>query len=231
MDIIEFNENKSFSYEDWNEQLSKSIKRFWRKIFKYSTIFLLLFFLLFKSPFFWFIGNNLVVYQEPKKTEAIVIFSGSGESGYTNISYQRRVLDALKFYEDGFSNKIILTSGRIQNLSEGEIIKSLLISRGLDPKSLILINRYPSSTFENVRIVKEYLDENNIKNIMLLTSPFHTKRSYLTWKKNAPDISVNFPIINEYSKKEVKWSYKYKEIKVIIYEIMAIIHNRFNNRL
>ena len=126
---------------------------------------------------------------------------------------------------------IILTSGRMQSISEGEMITAYLISKGIDQSSFKLIEEYPKSTYDNVKITYEYLKKNNISNIMLLTAPYHTKRSYLIWNKIATDIKINFPKSKEYDKGKIKWSFNLKEIKVIIYEILAIIYNKYKNYL
>ena len=201
------------------------------KYFKIFHYFNFIFIIIFKSPLFWIIGNNLVVQEQTVKSSAIVVFSGNGKTGYTNTGYQNRALEAVDLYKKGYADKIILTSGRLQTISEGELISAYLVSKGINKNELILIKQYPVSTFDNVKIASSYLIKNNINDIILLTAPYHTKRSNLIWNKVAPEIKVNFPISNEYQKNKIKWSFKLSEIRIIFYEILAIIHNKFKNYL
>ena len=230
LNLIDDNTKKE-EFNDWNIEFSKSVKYFWNKIFKFSFVFIFFLLIVFKSPLFWLIGNALVVQQEPFKSSAIVIFSGTGNIGYENIGYQKRALEAVKLYKQGFAEKIILTSGRMQNISEGEMISSFLISKGLEKNSFILLDQYPSSTYENVKIVSDHLKKNNIYDIILLTAPYHTKRSKLIWDNVSSDIKVNFPPSIDYNKNKIKWSFKLSEIRIIIYEVFAIIYNKYKNYL
>ena len=173
----------------------------------------------------------MVIQNELLKSEAIVIFSGNGKAGYTNTGYQNRALEAANLFKNDLAKKIILTSGRLQTISEGEIISAYLISRGIKKEFFVLIKEYPKSTYDNIIITYKYLKKNKISNITLLTAPYHTKRSDLIWKKVAPEIKVLFPKSLEYSKEKIKWSFNYSEIKIIIYEILAIIYNKYKNYL
>ena len=48
---------------------------------------------------------------------------------------------------------------------------------------------YPSNTSENISYVYYQLKKDNVKKILFLTSPFHSRRSMLIWNKY-PDIDV-----------------------------------------
>mgnify|MGYP002826400800 CR=1 FL=1 len=74
----------------------------------------------------------MVVQEQTVKSSAIVVFSGNGKTGYTNTGYQNRALEAVHLYKKGYADKIILTSGRLQTISEGELISAYLISKGID---------------------------------------------------------------------------------------------------
>mgnify|MGYP007000431154 len=65
--------------------------------------------ILFYSPLFWYLGDKLIIRDEPVKSEAIVIFSGNGEASYRNPSYQKRALDGINYYKNGYADKIYLT--------------------------------------------------------------------------------------------------------------------------
>jgi uncharacterized SAM-binding protein YcdF (DUF218 family) len=170
-------------------------------------------------------GEQLVARDLPKKTDAIVVFSGDGKVSYQNLGYQMRALDATRLFKDGYADKIFLSSGREQTIADVEMISLYLISKGIPKQSIYILDRYPNSTYQNVIMVKESLDENNIKSILFVTAPYHSRRAVLTWRKNAPNIEViSFNPVNSLYK-GVQWSTDLDKIRIIVYEYAAIVHN------
>jgi teichuronic acid biosynthesis glycosyltransferase TuaH len=183
------------------------------------------------TPLFWYLGENLIIRGDYKKADAVVVFSGDGNNSYINNSYQLRVLDILPLIKKNYVNKIILSSGREQTFSEEQLIKSLLVSNGVKEDQLILVERYPKTTYENILFVKEKLDELKIDNFMFITAPYHTKRATLIWEKNFPNLKIyNITPIDAQSQIPV-WSNDMKNIEVIIYEYASILYNKILKRL
>jgi teichuronic acid biosynthesis glycosyltransferase TuaH len=183
------------------------------------------------TPLFWYLGENLIIRGDYKKADAVVVFSGDGNNSYINNSYQLRVLDILPLIKKNYVNKIILSSGREQTFSEEQLIKSLLVSNGVKEDQLILVERYPKTTYENILFVKEKLDELKIDNFMFITAPYHTKRATLIWEKNFPNLKIyNITPIDAQSQIPV-WSNDMKNIEVILYEYASILYNKILKRL
>ena len=202
---------------------SKRIKIIFAAIFSFLIIMY--------SPFFWFIGEQLVVKESLKKTDAIVVFSGDGETSYQNLSYQKRALDAISIFENGYADKIFLSSGREQIITDVESINLFLIDSGVPPSSIHMINKYPNSTYQNIMVVKKYIDKYDVKSIIFLTSPYHSLRSSLLWKENAKDINVTIPDLRKPVNNNVKRGIKLDRIIVILYEYTSIMYNWFLGRL
>ena len=141
--------------------------------------------MVFYTPLFWFLGDKLVIRNTPEQADAIVVFSGDGESTYINPSYQKRALDSLNYYKKGYAKNILLSSGKEQTFSEVEMLRALLIDNGISNLSIHIFESYPSSTYENVLMVRDYLNEKKFSKILFINAPFHSRRSNLIWKKNA----------------------------------------------
>jgi uncharacterized SAM-binding protein YcdF (DUF218 family)/glycosyltransferase involved in cell wall biosynthesis len=189
------------------------------------------FLIIMYSPLFWFMGEQLIVRDSPKKSDAIVVFSGDGEVSYQNLSYQNRALDAIGLYKKGHADKIFLSSGREQTIADVEMIKLYLVSKGVPEFSIYILKEYPDSTYKNVMMVKEILEKNNIKSILFITSPYHSCRAVLTWEKNAPNIEViAFNRVNSLYR-DVQWNIGLDKIRIIAYEYAAIVHNWFKGRI
>jgi len=216
---------------DWKgaliDRYSKSSYYFFNRV----PLFLAFCFLIFYSPLFWFLGDQLVVNDPPNKSDAIVVFSGDGEVNYQNLSYQSRVLEAIKLYNKGYAEKIFLSSGREQTIADVEMIKLYLVNKGVPDTSIYMLDSYPNSTYQNVLMVKKNLEKNNIKSILFITAPYHSRRAVLTWKKADSNIRVLSYNSKNILNKSVDWGIGLDKIRVIVYEYAAILHNWINGRI
>lgn len=213
-----------YKNHDWKVRLNNIFSHNLK--FKSGLLGLIFSFLVvFYTPLFWIMGGQLVVKDLPKRSDAIVVFSGDGEVSYQNSSYQKRALDAISLYSQGYADKIFLSSGREQTISGVKMIKLYLIDRGVHESSIYILDKYPNSTYQNVMMVKQSLDNENVSSILFLTSPYHSLRSMLTWSKNAPNIKVLIPEVVDSPSKIMQWSTSFKDVRVIFYEFIAIAHN------
>ena len=209
------------------KSLFLSSKEVIKKKFKVLVSVLVIFYvIIFFSPLFWYTGKYLVSYDYEKKlSKNLVIMSGNGDTNYINTGYQKRYLDARHFLETNRIKKIFII-GRNQEIEESKILKSLFIMDGFNKNDIVLISQKFRNTKENINEVESVIKNYNISEINFLTSPYHSKRSKLLWKKQAKDIKVNilYNIHNPVSK--IRYTYKLKEIKIILYEWAALLYNK-----
>ena len=197
---------------------------------KFATYSLILYLLLFYTPFFNLVGNKLIIENPPVKSDAIVVLSGNGYATYSNPSYQKRALDAIDYFYKGYAEKIILSSGKDQVISEVELLRSILINRNIPEEKIIILEKYGKNTYENIKLVKNILEKNNYDSIIFITGPFHSLRSLLIWKKNYPEIKIT-PVKAIDSPLKNNKLRKFNEVYTICYEYLAIAYNRLKNRL
>ena len=190
--------------------------------------FLVLYFIIFNTPLVSILGNNLisnVPLSQNIKYDAIVVFSGDGDTSYNNVTYRQRSLDAIKYAKEFEVDKILLSSGRDHTISEVELLRLFLIDQNIDKQKIYIFDKFPSSTYQNILMVGNRVLEMDYKNIIFITSPFHYKRSMLIWNKNFKKINI-FPVKNvSFNFNKYKWIQNLNEIKIIIYEYSAIIYN------
>mgnify|MGYP003971771395 CR=1 FL=1 len=215
---------------DWKKRF-KGYVHLQSKRRKIGFLIVFIFFIITYSPLFWFMGEGLVIRDIPKKSDAIVVFSGDGKASYQNLSYQDRALDAIKFYKSGYADKVFLSSGREQTISDVDMIKLYLVSKGVPESSIYILKKYPSSTYQNVKMVHQNLEKYNVKSILFLTSPLHSRRALLTWKRHATDIEITTPDTSRESIRNIQWGVGLDKMKVITYEYAAIVHNWLKGRI
>lgn len=229
--ILDENYNlKSKNKKNKNKTFINFYKKSRSYFYKFVLSSIILFLLIFYSPFFHLVGNALNDYKIIEKSDAIVVYSGN-DARFSEQSYLSRTLEAKNAFNKGYAKSIILISGKEQKIKEVKIMQSYLIDSGLPLENIYIFNNYPSSTYSGIEMIASYLKKNNYKKIIYLSSNFHNKRSKLIWKKNFPQFEIITPNLKEKNKKFFYWSSNLSEIKLIIYEIAALIHNKLFNRL
>ena len=229
-DAIDNRLKLKLKHSNWQDSLRKKYINSRKSVLR-VVLFICFYLIIFHSPFFWYIGEKLIIDDELIKSDAIVIFSGDGVIDYRNLSYQRRALEAIELYKNGYADKIFISSGREQTISDVEMIRLYVTSRGVPASSLVTLDKYPASTYSNVVMQYNELLSNNINSIIFLTGPYHSLRSELLWDKNAPDIEVITPDLRSLTSKKVQWRIDFKTIQVVLYEYIAIMHNWFVGRI
>lgn len=106
---------------------------------------------------------------------------------------QYRLPIAIKLYKTGRANKILFSGGVTwpgSNFSEAHSLKNKAVDEGI-PEEDILFEDISLSTKENVLasslVLDRYFELHNIKRLLIVTSTYHMKRSYLTFKTYLPD--------------------------------------------
>lgn len=208
----------------WQEKLSGFYRRQRNRWVRTLSLLAAVYLLVFHTPFVWLLGDQLAVRHEPRVADAIVVFSGNGEAGYINQSYQRRAVDAIRYFKAGYAPLIILSSGKNQTFPEVEMIRSLLIDKGIPEQAIQILETFPHSTFENVVLVKGILTERSAKSILLITSPYHSRRALWVWRRVMPELLVLAPAVVDTPKRSPQWEASVDQMKVIGYEYLAIAY-------
>jgi uncharacterized SAM-binding protein YcdF (DUF218 family) len=129
---------------------------------------------------------------ELPKTDAIVVLGGATESQVPPRPWVEirdegdRVLYAAKLYRDGKAPRLILSGGRIVwnrgGNPESSDMATLLETMGV-PKTAILEDPSSLNTRENAVNVKQIMDTQKIRQVLLVTSAMHMPRSLLIFRK------------------------------------------------
>lgn len=174
----------------WEETLRRLYRTAHRRIAQTVAAAMAAYLLLFYSPFVWFVAEPLRVVEPPKLVDAIVVFAGGvGESGMAAGGYQERVKQAVDLYHEGKARWLIFSSGYVFAFREAEVMRELAVSHGV-PTSAIILETKAANTYENVAFVKKILDQEQWRSVLLVSSPYHTRRALLTWQKVAPGVQV-----------------------------------------
>jgi len=128
-----------------------------------------------------FIGSLIAigVYLSPKddlqKSDVIVAVSG-GET-------RSRALEAVSLYKAGYAPLIIFSGAAKDPLSpsNASVMKQIAVEEGIPP-DVISVDESSLTTKQNANEVANIIQALKLDSIILVTSPYHQRRTYLEFK-------------------------------------------------
>lgn len=130
-----------------------------------------------------------------KRGEIYVLLGGgiittTVEGNIPGIMPSVRILKTAEYYKK-YPKKIYISGGSpLQNQeSESSVYARELISLGVNPTDIIIEDN-SKNTNENALFIKEKLNSVENKNIILITSAFHMKRSVAIFQKNMQEFEI-----------------------------------------
>lgn len=183
---------------------SGSLMRLLRFFFAAFTIIMLL---VMFSPLPNFLATGLVgVEPRVKKASLIAVLGGGGyRNGTLGRASSERLLHGLLLYRDGYGGRIIFSGGTILEpskkllhtflgskgklaegkdavMAEASVMMEMALKLGVQDKAVTADIR-STNTYENLVNVKAYMDENSIKDCLIVTSAVHMNRAMLVAKR------------------------------------------------
>ncbi|MFC1883557.1 YdcF family protein [Thermodesulfobacteriota bacterium] len=152
---------------------------------------------LYQVPILRFMGRFLVIEQPLKKADAMLCLSGAPIE---------RGLAASDLFVKGLAPKVIITRGPlpdglnhlekigVEYQEPRDLLLNILKRRGVPGSSCFIDDRIVTSTFSEAALVKTIIDKEGYKSIIIITSPFHTRRAWLTFKEVLKDSNVDLII-------------------------------------
>lgn len=212
---------------NWQAKLLGIYKILQRRMFRTIALLLVAYFLIFHTPFMWFLAKPLNISQAPEKADAIVVFGGGvGETGSPGKSTMERARFSVELYNSGFSKNIIYSSGYTYRYNDAENMKLFAMSMGI-PESSIILEKKANSTYENIKYTSQILRSKNMRKVLLVSSPYNMKRAKLVFNHIAKDISVVYvPVPNPEFYNRGKKVYLY-QIDAILHEYLGIVYYLF----
>lgn len=157
---------------------------------------LFLFLLLLYSPLLEYLAAPLTVKDPPGRSQAIVVLSGGWEdAGQLGRSTLERYRYAIRLFQEGFAPLIIFSGGNLDDRpAEADEMSEMALSDGFSHQAVISENS-STTTRENVLFTKKILKDKNIRSIILVTSPYHMRRSKLMFEEKGVQVTA-MPVPN-----------------------------------
>ena len=133
----------------------------------------------------WAAARLLVVRASVSKADAIVVMSGSG-------TFRERARHAAELFNEGRAPLIVLTNDHLESSwSPEEQRNPFYYERSRDelrragvPEDKILVIMVPiRSTYDEAVVLKEYSEANHLSSLLVVTSAFHSRRVFWTFRR------------------------------------------------
>lgn len=183
----------------------------------------------YHAPILTFIGRYLVVEHPLRKSDLIVCLSGKS---------LERGLAAAEAYKKGFAPQIfflrekapdgyeLLKKKGINYPGRMELLAIILRGMGVPESAIHISDRPGTSTFDEAGLVKNFVKKRGYKSLIIITSPAHSRRTWLTFRKEFDN--KDFRILvrpSHYSKFKPKdWWKKRRFIREVIFEYEKLIY-------
>jgi len=183
-----------------------------KPIINFVALALFTVFILWALGWLWFATNIALAAPEKitKEYDAIVVLTGGNG----------RVNKGLDLLADGVSDKLFI-SGVNEGSTEADILNSWKNRNGRTPCCFELGYK-ATDTMGNAQEVKEWIEKNDITQILLVTSSYHMTRAQLEISKAVGDIQITpYPVLtsdfeawkgrfwklsfSEYNKTIIRW--------------------------
>jgi uncharacterized SAM-binding protein YcdF (DUF218 family) len=153
---------------------------------------LALFLALFRVPILTGLAAAWVVNETPTKADAIVVLGGGLED---------RPFAAAKLYHEGFAPKILYMDVKPNaavklgvGLPERELTRQVLLSNNVPENAIVAIGNGVTSTYDESRAVRAWLEKSGCKSILIPTDVFHTRRVRWVFNRELDDMQVQIRV-------------------------------------
>ena len=190
----------------------------------------------YRVPILKSVGEYLVVEHPPVKSDLVVCLAGGNvERGLTaadlyNRGLASKIFVARETIPDGYD----VLRGRGASYPESrDLMISMLKGLGV-PESAVLTTDTPSdNTVTEAALVANVVKENKVRSVILVTSPTHSRRAWLVFKKAMGKEGVRILMVPaSYSTfKAEEWWKNRKDAKEVLLEYEKLVYYFFKGYL
>jgi uncharacterized SAM-binding protein YcdF (DUF218 family) len=160
--------------------------------------------------------RSLVVELPTDHADVIVVLSGdTGE----------RVREGVRLYEAGVAPKILMTGGPFFQTSMADVMADYAVSLGV-PSENIMRETQSVSTYTNATGTLPLLEQIDANRVILVTSRFHTARSYETFRSVLPLTMTLFVHGAEDGVQERNWWQNGEMLETVLIELGKTMYYR-----
>ncbi len=144
----------------------------------------IVFALIFHSAILAALGRYLVSAGPPEKADIVVVLAGDASGN--------RILKAANLVRQGYAPKVLVSGpAGMYDFSECDLEIPFAVRRGFPESYFLHFENHAHSTQEEAQAVIPELRRLGAKNILLVTSDFHTRRAGRIFRRMAPGLTFH----------------------------------------
>lgn len=186
----------------------------------------------FHAPILTRLGAFLIVKHSPQESDLIVCLAGGNvDRGLTTAdAFQRglapRIFMAREEPDDGYD---LLRERGIDYPENVDLMLMLLEQQGIPQSVFLTSDREVDSTVDEAEYVRDLIIKRGDKSLILITSPTHSRRVWLTFKKVLKETNVRILVLpSSYSEFNPEdWWKQRKYVREVIIEYQKLIYYTF----
>ena len=194
--------------------------------FLFFVIYLLISY--YHAPILTRMGRYLILEHPAEKSDLIVCLSGGNiERGLATADAYRRglapkIFIAREELPDGYE---LLVEKGIRYPETIDLMLSLLKDLGVPESAIIRNDTQVGSTIAEAQLVKKIMEQKGYKSLIIITSPYHSRRAWLTYRKVFEGSAVRILALpSKYSLfKPEDWWKKRRYVKKVVVEYQKLI--------
>jgi uncharacterized SAM-binding protein YcdF (DUF218 family) len=203
-------------------------------VFVFVVIYSLLSY--FHSPILTRMGEYLIVKHSPQESDLIVCLAGGNvDRGLaTADAFQKGLAPRIFMAREESADAYDLVRERGIDYPEDVDLMMMLLEQLGIPRSVFLTSdRTVDSTIDEAEVIKDLVIEKGYESMILVTSPTHSRRAWLTFKKVFEETNVRILVLpSSYSEfNPDNWWEQRKYVREVIIEYQKLIYYTFKHFL
>lgn len=170
-----------------------------------------------RAPLLRLAGNYWIESDVPANVDAIVILSDDNFNA-------DRATRAADLYHDGWAPRVVASGRRLRPyISIADLMEHDLESRGVPKQAVIPFAHDAGNTLEELRGIREFVQQHGWKRIMIVTSNYHTRRTrYLCEHVFPADVHVLVVAAPDHDYDPDSWWKTRKGLKIYFHEFVGM---------
>jgi len=167
-----------------------------------------------RRPLLRFAGESLVVEDPLEKSDAIIILSDDN-------FYADRATRAAEIFRQKLAPLVVASGIRLRpNAGIAELMTHDLVERGVPRENILPFPQDADNTKEEAESLRKLVQEKNWKNVIVVTSNYHTRRAkYILGKVFAKDVTIRMAGARDADYDPEHWWEQRKAVKRYFHEI------------
>lgn len=164
-----------------------------------------------------------VVDEALEPAQAIVVLAGDSRQG-------ERVRRGVELLQSGLALRLVLSGTSLRtNFSEANLMEQDALRFGAKPEQLVLSAHDATSTLEEALALRPLLAQHNFRNIIVVTSNFHTRRARMifrrVYRKQGTIVQVSAAPDNRF--RPAGWWKDPEGFELLWLELQKMVHSRW----